>query len=225
MGYEEQGLILIVYLNKLSLSFPLFPSLSLSIFLSVSKWPYLPSTSKRIVSQKWVTMVSQCLCCSPHLARWLEGKRALQAGSEDGGLAQRFSSITEEMLGCILDPMRACCDAWCNLCTDECWQWQGSFWFLHESKTANFLICSKTQKPHAVCPYGSSLMILTAVWLSSCSVNECNKGKLASWHSGGHFICLQISLGPTQLSWMSVSSRQYLAVHLEGSLGDWLSWS
>lgn len=164
--------------------FPSFP-LSLSIFLSVSKWPYLPSTSKRIVSQKWVTMVSQCLCRSPHLARWLDGKRALQAGSEDGGLAQRFSSIREEMLGCILEPMRACCDAWCNLCTDECWQWQGSFWFVHESKTANFLIFSKAQKPHAVCPYGSALMILTAVWLSSWIVNECNKGKLASWHSGG----------------------------------------
>lgn len=43
----------------------------------------------------------------------------------------------------------------------------------------------KDTEASCVCPYGSALMILTAVWLSSWSVNECNKGKLASWHSGG----------------------------------------
>ncbi len=63
---------------------------------------------------------------------------------------------------------------------------------------------SERVQPHAVCPYGCTIMILAEVWLQRGFVNNCDQKK-AFWHTGyavktGHFICLQISLEPTQLS-------------------------
>ena len=77
-------------------------------------------------------------------------------------------------------------------------------------------------------------MILAEVWLQSEIVNDCNQEKLASWHADyveeekkrvdTSFVS-KFHLNPLSYRGCQCQAASSMAVHLEGSLGDWLLWS